>query len=88
MTTYDTLFAFLPQVIIYVAIPYIYYLHRTLTVLRTDIDTKMNRKDTSELIDLKKEVTDFQYKSLKEDLDAVNSKLDRLIERYVEREDN
>lgn len=69
----------LGKICFFIVIPYVIYLHRTIHDMQTRIETKLSRPDILDLIDLKKEVTDFQYQSLKEDIEEIKLKIDRLI---------
>lgn len=68
---------------IIILIPYIGYLHRSISDMKAQLETKMTRPDVLDLIDLKKELTDFQYESLREDIEEIKLKLDKIINSFL-----
>ncbi len=51
--------------------------------MKAQLETKMTRPDVLDLIDLKKELTDFQYESLREDIEEIKLKLDKIINSFL-----
>lgn len=68
------------NLVLIILVPYIGYLHKNILDMKTRLETKMNQDDVLELINLKKEVTDFQYQTLRDDIEEIKIKLDRLID--------
>lgn len=76
----DLLIDILIKLLLFLVIPYVIYTHRSLTEMKQLLNLKLDRHEVIDLIDLKKEVSDFQYISLKEDLEELKIKLDKLID--------
>lgn len=64
-----------------IVVPYGIWIAKEISQMKQELAVKMDMSKVNELIDIKQKYVDLAYLSLKEDLERLENKVDKLLER-------